>query len=254
MSTNLQGKVVTISGGASGIGLVAAKMMAKRGAKVSLGDIQEAKLKEAVAAIEEEGGQAMYCVVDVTKRAQTEAWIASTLEKWGKLDGVANMAGVSGKQMGSVETQDISDEDWDFCMEVNARGVMNCMGPQIKAMKSGGSIVNCASLAGVEGLEKYGSYCASKFAVVGLTLAAARELGRKAIRCNVICPGPIKTPMMFEQPEELKDTQIPKVVLERFGEPEEVAELLCWLLCDGSTFMTGTVQRIDGGGRRPLGA
>lgn len=188
MSTNLQGKVITISGGASGIGLVAAKMMAERGAKISLGDILEDKLKEAVAAIEAKGGSAIYSVVDVRDRKQTEAWISNTLEKWGRLDGVANMAGVSGKQTGAFEVDDISDEDWDFCMDVNARGTMNCLRPQIKAMKSGGSIVNCASLAGVEGLEKYGSYCASKFAVVGLTLAAARELGRKGIRVNVICP------------------------------------------------------------------
>ncbi|KAH7378023.1 3-oxoacyl-reductase [Cadophora sp. MPI-SDFR-AT-0126] len=228
MSNNLHGKVIVFSGGVSGIGLAAAKMAASRRAKVPIGDLEEDKMKEAVADIEAAGGSAIYSVVDVTDRETTEAWIEKTVSTYDPLDGAANLAGVSGKQTGGADVEDISDEDWAFCMNVNARGTMNCLRPQIKAIKDKGSIVNCASLAGIQGLEK--------------------ELGPRGVRVNVICTNrsvgysdPIKTPMMYEQPEERKASMIPKVILRRFGEADEAAELICWMLCDGSTFMTGTV-------------
>jgi len=191
MSTLFQGKVIAITGGASGIGLATAKMLASRGATVALSDLQEAALTSAVKSIESAGGTATGTVLNVRDRAAVESWISSTVSKYGKLDGAANLAGVIGKQIGVSNVEDIDDADWDFVLGVNMTGVLNCMRAEITEMKKlgrGGSIVNAASIAGIKGLKKNGAYIASKHAVVGLTKAAAVESAAKGIRVNAIAP------------------------------------------------------------------
>jgi len=247
MSNNLQGKVIVVTGGASGIGLAASKLLTARGAKVSIADLQEAALQQTARDIEASGGTVLTTVVDVRNRAQVEAWIAKTVAAWGPLDGAVNMAGVVGRQIGVSNVEDIDDDDWDFVVGVSLNGTLNSMRPEIHALKDGGSIVNAASVAGLLGMPKNGAYIAAKHAIVGLTKASAKELGPRGIRVNAIAPGPIDTPLVRKakaNPHESKVTQIP---LGREGEPEEVAELLAWLLCDASSYISGTIQRIDGG-------
>ena len=191
MSTLFEGKVVAITGGASGIGLETSKMLASRGAKVAMSDVQESSLNLAVKSIKESGGEATGTVVNVRDRKAVESWISSTVSKYGKLDGAVNLAGVIGKQIGVANVEDIDDDEWDFILGVNMNGVLNCMRAEIREMTksgNGGSIVNAASIAGITGMQKNGAYIASKHAVIGLTKAAASECGLRNIRVNAIAP------------------------------------------------------------------
>lgn len=181
-------KVIAITGAASGVGLETAKLLASKGAKVSLADVQGDALNNVVSEITKAGGQAIGTVVDVRNRVQVEDWVTKTVDTYGKLDGVANIAGVIGKSIGVTSLQDIDDDDWDFVVGVNQKGMLNCLRAQIPHINPGGSIVNAASVAGVMGFAKNAAYVASKHAVVGLTRVAAKELGHQKIRCNCICP------------------------------------------------------------------
>jgi NAD(P)-dependent dehydrogenase (short-subunit alcohol dehydrogenase family) len=184
----MENKVIAITGAASGMGLESAKLLAAKGAKVSLADIQAGPLEQAVSEIKASGGTAIGTVVDVRNRAQVEAWIKTTVDTFGKLDGAANLAGVIGKSIGMTPLEDIDDDDWDFVIGVNQKGLLNCLRAQIPHFNDGGSIVNAASVAGLIGFPRNGAYVASKHAVVGLTKTAAKELGPRQIRCNCFCP------------------------------------------------------------------
>lgn len=184
----MKDKVIVITGAASGMGLETAKLLASKGAKVSLTDVQEEPLNKVVLEIHDAGGQAMGVVVDVSKRKQVGDWIAATAAKFGKLDGAASLAGVIGKHINITPLQDIDDDDWDFVVGVNQKGILNCLRAQIPYFNDKGSIVNAASVAGIIGFSRNASYVASKHAVVGLTKTAAKELGPRQIRCNCFCP------------------------------------------------------------------
>lgn len=123
----MEGKVIVITGAASGIGLETAKLLASKGCKVSLADVQDGPLQSAVEDIKKAGGTAFGKVVDIRKRDQVDAWIDETVKTYGKLDGCANIAGVIGKNMGLKSIFEIEDEDWDFVMDVNIKGLMNCL-------------------------------------------------------------------------------------------------------------------------------
>ena len=185
---SIKDKVIVITGAASGIGLETAHLFASKGAKLSLADVQEKPLKDLEAELQQSGAQAMAQVVDVSNRKSVEAWIAGTVEKFGKLDGAANLAGVIGKQSYAAGIEEIDDADWDFVMGVNVSGLRNCLRAQVPHMAEGSSIVNAASILGLVGSPKNLAYCASKHAVVGITRAAAKALGPKKIRVNCFCP------------------------------------------------------------------
>ncbi|RFU34472.1 hypothetical protein B7463_g1848, partial [Scytalidium lignicola] len=245
MSTGLNNKVIVLTGGGSGIGAATAKLLASRGAKVSIADVQEIGLSETANAIKGAGGTVMSTVVDVRDRKQVEDWIASTVSTYCKLDGAANLAGVRGKQLGTAQVEDVEDEDWDFVLSVNLKGLLNSMRAEIKAIKDGGSIVNAASVTGIHAVPKGAAYSTSKHAVIGLSRAAAKEQGPRGVRVNCVAPGPINTPFLGGSHSERKWPQIP--LLNREGEPEEVAELIAFLLCDASKYITGSIKVIDGG-------
>ncbi|CAG8951992.1 hypothetical protein HYFRA_00000728 [Hymenoscyphus fraxineus] len=260
MSHKLEGKVIVLTGGASGIGLQTAHLLYSRGAILSIADNAEEGLKNAVSSIKaaypSSTGKITSAVVDVRDRAAVENWINSFVKENGKLDGAANIAGVALPGIGTQALEDIPDEDWDFVMGVNVRGVVNCMRAQIPHMKTlndgaiGGSIVNTSSIAGVTAGAYNAAYAASKHAVVGLTRACAKEKAPQGIRCNAIAPGAIDTPMGQRGLEIMKmDGKVyeKSIPMGRFGVPEEVAEHFAWLLCDGSSYMTGTIQVFDGG-------
>lgn len=184
----MDNKVIAITGAASGMGREVAKLLASKGAKVSLCDVQVEALKTVVDEITQAGGTAISTTVDVRNRTEVEAWIQLTVDTLGKLDGAANLAGVIGKQNNIAPVQDIDDDDWDFVIGVNQRGVMNCMRAQVPNFNDGGSIVNASSIAGVMGVKNNAAYVASKHAVVGLTRSVAKEVGDRGIRCNCFCP------------------------------------------------------------------
>jgi NAD(P)-dependent dehydrogenase (short-subunit alcohol dehydrogenase family) len=188
MSSNFQGKVVTVTGGASGIGRATAVLLASRGANVSLCDVQKKQLDAVVEEIQQAGGTVIGVQVDVRDRAAVESWIRTTVETFGKIDGVANIAGVTGKDLGTADIANINDDDWDFVFDVNVKGIVHCLRAQVPNMNDGGSIVNVSSLSGVLGFPRHYAYNASKHAVMGITKCAAKELAPRKIRVNTVAP------------------------------------------------------------------
>ncbi|KAH7119863.1 hypothetical protein B0J11DRAFT_590902 [Dendryphion nanum] len=250
---SFQNKVIAITGGASGIGLETAKLLSSRGAKVSIADVQEGPLQEAAASIQSAGGEVFTFKVDVRDRKQVDAWITATVSHYGKLDGAANVAGVTGRSIGVKTVDELEDDDWDFVIGVNLTGLMYCQRAELRALKEGGAIVNAASVAGLQGRSKNAAYTASKHGVVGLTRSAAKDMGPKGIRVNAIAPGTIDTPMVVHA-RSFAGTGNPAIrldnsesALKRVGQPSEVASLIAFLLSDESSFITGAIMPIDGG-------
>jgi NAD(P)-dependent dehydrogenase (short-subunit alcohol dehydrogenase family) len=184
----MKDKVIVITGAASGIGLETARLLARSGAILSLADVQEQPLKDLELELQASGTRVLTRVLDVRSRPAVESWISATIAQFGLLDGAANLAGVIGTQANIIGIQDIDDDDWDFVMGVNVTGLRNCLRAQVPHFKDGAAIVNAASILGVIGAAKNLAYCASKHAVVGMTRAAAKELGGRGVRVNCICP------------------------------------------------------------------
>ncbi|KAF2476711.1 NAD(P)-binding protein [Lindgomyces ingoldianus] len=250
---SFKGKVIAITGGASGIGLETANLLVSRGAKVSLADVREGPLQEAALAIQKMGGEVFTFKLDVRDRKQVDAWVSATVSHFGKLDGAANIAGVTGRSIGVKRADELEDDDWDLVIGVNLTGLMYCQRAELRALREGGAIVNAASVAGLQGRTKNAAYSASKHGVVGLTRSAAKDMGGKGIRVNAIAPGTIDTPMVTQakqlaglDPTVLK-LDNSSAALKRLGEPSEVAHLIAFLLSDESSFITGAVMCIDGG-------
>lgn len=185
---NFKGKVIAVTGGASGIGLATVKLLAQAGARLSIADVQQNALYDVVAEIRAAGGQALGCVVNVADAEQVDAWIDQTVEHFGPLDGAANIAGIIGTGINKNRVEEIEDSDWGLIMGVNLTGVMHCMRAEIRNVRHGGSIVNVTSVAGSMGIAKNAAYSAAKHGVVGLSRSAAKEVGDRQIRVNCVAP------------------------------------------------------------------
>lgn len=188
---SLAGKVITLTGGASGIGLATAKILASRGAFLAIADLRQAELKTAVEEIKESArGKVTAEVVDVRDRAAVRAFLESTLKEFGQIDGCANIAGVLGESMGVRKIWELESSEYDFVMDVNARGLFNCLAEELRPglLKEGASIVNAASIMSKRAPGAASPYVASKHAVEGLTKAAAVDAGERGIRVNCFAP------------------------------------------------------------------
>ncbi|KAF2801406.1 NAD(P)-binding protein [Mytilinidion resinicola] len=246
------GKVIAITGAASGIGLSLATYLAIRDATLSLADINDAALATASASIlaAAPGTKLITTAVNVRSAASVRAWISGTVEKLGPLDGAANIAGVLNKTHagGFTAITEVDDDEWDFLLAVNLTGVMYCMREELKVIKDGGSVVNASSIAGLHGAAGGAAYTASKHGVVGLTKSAAKDptVASRGVRVNCFCPAMIQTPMA-DLTMEIYPDYVPSNPLGRIGKAEEVASLAAFLLGDESRFITGVAYSIDGG-------
>jgi len=194
---SLAGKVIAVTGAASGMGLATAKGLFARGASLSLADIRgdalaqaasEVKAAHASSSNNNNNNSIITTVVDIRKSDQVDAWIAKTVAHFGGLDGAANIAGVLGKSFGMADLKDIGDEEFDFITGTNLKGLFYCMRAELKVMKEGACVVNAASSTGLEGHPKNAVYSATKHAVIGLTKSAAGEAGAQGIRVNCVAP------------------------------------------------------------------
>lgn len=186
---SMKGKVIAVTGGYSGIGFETAKLLAARGAKVSIADFSP-KLEESAEAIRAETGNSdvIATLLDVRNQEAVSEWIEETVKRFGQLDGAANIAGVHRAQPnGTVETEE--DKDWQFLLDINLTGVMHCLRAELPKFKSeGGSVVNAASILSVRGWAGAAGYSASKHGVLGLTRSVAKEVGKRGIRVNCVAP------------------------------------------------------------------
>ncbi len=244
----LAGKVTLISGGARGMGAVEARLFAKEGAKVLIGDVLEDEGRKLEAEINALGAEALFVRLDVTHEADWQKAVEATVNRFGQLDVLVNNAGISGH--GRVE--DTAVEEWDRVMEVNAKGVFLGTKVAIPAMRraGGGSIINISSQLGLVGTDHSSpQYQASKGAVRLLTKATAIQYAKEGIRANSVHPGPIVTPMTEAaraDPERYK-VMLARIPLGCYGQPEDVAYGVLYLASDESRWVTGSELVIDGG-------
>lgn len=233
-SGDLEGRVALVTGAASGIGAATAAVLRSRGATVVAADVRPG-----------DGIQAL----DVTDELAVDALVASIVDRHGRLDLAANVAGTSGVY---AEVADSATADWRATMAVNLDAVYFCMRAELRAMRAqgAGSIVNVASSAGRMGVPGLAAYAASKHGVLGLTKSAALEVARAGIRVNAVCPGSVRTPMLRSfvgGDEEVLEKMGRRAPMGRLGDPDEIAEAVVWLLSGAASFVTGSVVEADGG-------
>ena len=244
----LENKVALISGGARGMGAAEAKLFAREGARVIVGDILEAEGRQTEAEINEGGGECVFVRLDVTSEGDWQSAVAAAVSRFGKLDILVNNAGIVARGV----LEDTTVEVWDRVMGVNAKGVFLGTKAAIPEMRKagGGSIVNISSMSGIVGQDAIQPvYNASKGAVRIFTKAAAVQYAKEGIRVNSVHPGPIDTPMAgarLTDPEEQRKAEA-RTPLGRTAQPEEVAYGVLYLASDEASFVTGSELVIDGG-------
>jgi len=244
----LAGKVALISGGARGIGAATARLFAREGARVVIGDLLEAEGRRVEAELAGPAGPALYVPLDVTNESDWARAVATAGSRFGRLDILVNNAGIGG----GGRLEDTRVEDWNRVMDVNAKGVFLGTKAAIPALRGagGGSIVNISSQLGLVGMDDSSpQYQASKGAVRLLTKLTALQYAKERIRANSVHPGPIITPMTEGRRADpaILARMTSRIPLGRYGDAEEVAYGVLYLASDESRFVTGSELVIDGG-------
>ncbi len=245
------GKVVLITGSASGFGRVLAYEFAKQGASLILSDVSEAAGKAVAAEINAADGKAIFTKCDVSNAEQVKTMVELGVATFGKLDICINNAGIAGNSL-RTKTHEFTEETWDQVMDINAKGVWLCMKyelPHLLANK-GGVVVNIASVAGLLAVPGNVAYAASKHAVIGISKTAAIEYANKNIRVNAVCPAFTDTAMVqnsIMQDQEYGQKLVMLNPMRRLGQPEEVTSVIMFLCSEKNSFMNGQAIAVDGG-------
>jgi len=254
----LEGKVAVITGAARGIGRAIALRLARDGADLVISDIREAQLSQVAQEVEALGRRALPVPADVRSSAQVQELFRRAVDVFGRVDILVNNAGV----ISIAPTLELTEEEWDWVMDVNAKGTFLCSQAAARIMvgQGQGKIVNISSIAGKTGDPLLAHYSASKFAVIGLTQVMARELAEHGnIQVNAVCPGFIDTEMLDNLEErqvkylgrtreEIQQGYLDRSLLGRKGTPDEVASLVAFLASSDAGYITGQAYNICGGG------
>ena len=240
--TNLQGKIAIVTGASRGIGAAIVKKLAEEGATVVA----------CARSIESCEGAAMCQKVDVSNAEQVDACVKATIETFGKVDILVNNAGITKDGL----LMRMSDADWDQVLDINLKGTFlftrAVSRPMMKNKSAdgtqlGGAIVNITSVVGITGNAGQANYTASKGGVIALTKTTAKELGSRNVRCNAVAPGFIESKMTEGLSDEIKKSCLDSIPLKRFGQVEDIAKAVAWLVSDDSSYVTGQIISVNGG-------
>jgi len=241
--------VALITGASQGIGACIAKRLAKDGWDIAINHYPSDGDKAKAEAVAEEcrtvGVKAEIFAADVSDFGQCADMVKAVKDAFGSIDALVNNAGITKDNLLTL----MSEEQYDQVIAVNQKSVFNMMKPVVKVMmkQKHGAIVNMASVAGLYGNAGQFNYSASKAAIIGMTMTAAKEVGARNIRVNAVAPGLIKTPMTDVLADEQKAKIFDQIALRRFGEVEEIASVVAFLLSDSASYITGQTIEISGG-------
>ncbi|HUO44537.1 MAG TPA: 3-oxoacyl-ACP reductase FabG [Burkholderiales bacterium] len=242
----LRDKVAIITGAGRGIGQATAIKFALEGARVVVCDVTPEWIEETVASCKEaQHGDAVGHQVDVRDRLALERMVADTVSRWGRIDCLVNNAGI----VMDSQLKNMTEEQFDRVIEINLKGVYNCTKAVVDVMlaQQSGVILNASSIVGLYGNFGQTNYAATKFGVIGMVKTWARELGRKGVRANAVCPGFIATDILKSMPERVLRAIEEKIPLGRLGKPEEVANVFAFLASDEASYINGAVLEVSGG-------
>jgi len=252
----LQGKSIIVTGSATGIGKAIAMRLASDGGDLLLADIDFEAVQEVAQQIRSTGNRCIPIQTDVTDAKAVQNMVDRCMEEYGKIDIAVNNAGVSTMAW----TVDLTEEDWDYNMNVNAKGVFLCCQAEVRVMipQKHGKIINTASMAAKRGVPLLAHYTASKWAVAGFSASLALEVAKYNITVNCVCPGLVQTGMQSREisweaklrgltEQQVRHEYIGMTPLGRLEQPEDVARLVSFLASEDSDFMTGQAINITGG-------
>jgi 3-oxoacyl-[acyl-carrier protein] reductase len=242
---NLAGRVALVTGASQGIGRACALKLAQCGASVALVARNQQKLDEAVQAIAQAGGVARAFVADVENEDQVKTAFKAVIAEFGKIDILVNNAGITRDQL----ILRMKRADWDAVLNTNLTSAYLCTQQAISSMlkQRWGRIINITSVFGQTGQAGQANYAASKAGLIGLTMAVAREIGSRNITCNAVAPGFIETAMTSALSDEIKQSALKMIPLNRVGTPEEVANCVAFLASEEAGYITGHVLNVNGG-------
>lgn len=233
------------------MGLATAQTLVKSGHRIAVGDINQKTLDAFVESLNaDEKSRVLTALVDVTDKEAVKYFLAKSKEKYGKLDGVANFAGVPGHALGSEPVWETTPEEYDHIINCNVRGPYNVLNESLKPgfLENGASVVHVASMFALQGFKNGAVFAASKHAALGMVRSAAKEVGAKDIRVNCVLPGVIDTPMKRSVSEQIVGSVSSSAApIPRDGTAQEVANAVIFLLSSQSSFITGTAFSVDGG-------
>ena len=241
----LQNKVAVITGAASGIGLATAVKFAQEGAFIAICDLNQAGIDAAIKEVEAVGGQALGYVVDVTKPDQIAAMRDALLAEKGRIDVLVNNAGI----VMDAQLIKMTEDQFDKVIEINLKGTYNMARALVDTMvaQGAGVILNASSVVGVYGNFGQTNYAATKFGVIGMVKTWAKELGKKGIRANAVCPGFVATPILKAMPEKVLQGMEEKVPMRRLADPTEIANVYAFLASDEASYINGAAIEVTGG-------
>ena len=241
----LAGKVSIITGAGRGIGYATALKFGREGATVITCDINADQAQQAARDVAEAGGEAMGFRIDVRDPDSLTSMVEQVVARYGRIDCLVNNAGI----VQDSTLKNMTEEQFDSVIEINLKGVYNCTKAVVDVMlkQSSGVILNASSIVGLYGNFGQTNYAASKFGVIGMVKTWARELGRKGIRANAVCPGFVSTPILGKIPEKVLKALEERVPLGRLAYPEEIANTFAFLASDEASYINGAVIEVSGG-------
>ncbi len=240
----LRGRVAIITGAAGGIGRATAIKFANEGAIVAVCDIDSGRAVETATMIAP-SGKALGLEVDVRSRDSVAGMVQAVLSRYDRIDCLINNAGI----VQDATIGNMTAEQFDAVIDINLKGVFNCTREVVSTMlaRKSGVILNTSSIVGIYGNFGQTNYAASKFGVIGMTKTWAKELGRKGIRCNAVCPGFVVTPILNKMPEQVLKALTDRIPLGRLAQPDEIANTFAFLASDEASYINGAVIEVSGG-------